>query len=182
MSIAVLYGGNRPGGNTETLTKKVIEGIEVTEIHLKDYIIQPIEDKRHDEAGFPEINDDYNKIIDEVLRHDTLIFSTPIYWYTMTGVMKNFIDRWSHSMRDVNYPEFKQQMAGKHAYVVTVGGDNPYLKGLPLIQQFQYIFDFMNMNFQGYIIGEGNKPGDILSDKRALFAASEINKKLKSHV
>lgn len=179
MSIAVLYGGNRPNGNTETLTKKVIQGLTVEEIYLKDHLIEPIVDKRHTKEGFPEIDDDYNSIIDRILQHDILIFSTPIYWYSMTGTMKNFVDRWSQTLRDSKYPDFKKQMSQKRAYVIAVGGDNPYMKGLPMIQQFQHIFDFIGISFDGYIIGEGNKPDEIAQDKEALFAAEQLRKKLQ---
>ncbi|GKV57026.1 putative NAD(P)H-dependent FMN-containing oxidoreductase YwqN [Sporosarcina sp. NCCP-2222] len=179
MSIAVLYGGSRPNGNTETLTKIAIQGLDVEEIYLKEYTIEPITDKRHAEEGFQEINDDYNLIIDRILPHDILIFSTPIYWYSMTGTMKNFVDRWSQTLRDSNYPNFKKQMSQKSAYVIAVGGDNPYTKGLPMILQFQHIFDFIGTRFEGYIIGEGNKPGDIIQDKKALSAAEQLRKELQ---
>ena len=179
MSIVVLYGGGRPNGNTEILTKKAIEAIEVEEIHLKDFLIEPIIDMRHAEEGFPEVNDEYNSIIDRILKHDIIIFSTPIYWYSMTGTMKNFVDRFSQTLRDSNYPDFKKQLASKKAYVIAVGGDNPYMKGLPMIQQFQHIFDFIGLPFEGYIIGEGNKPEEILTDLRALSAAELLRKDLQ---
>ncbi|AMX00085.1 flavodoxin family protein [Rummeliibacillus stabekisii] len=179
MSIVVLYGGSRPNGNTESLTKKVIEGLTVEEIYLNDYVIQPIVDKRHAEEGFQEIDDDYNSIIERILPHNILIFATPIYWYSMSGTMKNFIDRWSQTLKDSHYPDFKKQMSQKSAYVISVGGDEPHLKGLPMIQQFQFIFDFVGVHFAGYILGEGNKPGEIIEDKEALFAAEQLNHKLQ---
>ncbi|MDR7002205.1 flavodoxin family protein [Neobacillus niacini] len=174
MSIAVIYGGTRPNGNTETLTEHGIRGLDVERIHLSDFSILPIEDARHAEGGFKDVADDYHSVIDRILQHDTLIFATPVYWYSMSGTMKNFIDRWSHSMRDAKYPDFKQQMAGKKAYVVAVGGDHPYVKALPMIQQFKHIFDFMGMEFAGYVLGEGSRPGDILKDEKALFAAEKL--------
>lgn len=180
MSIAVIYGGNRPDGNTEILTKLATQGVVVEEIYLKDYLIEPIIDKRHAEEGFPEVNDDYNSIIDRILPHDILIFSSPIYWYSMTGIMKNFIDRWSQTLKDKKYPDFKKQMAQKGAYVIAVGGDDPYMKGLPMIQQFQHIFGFMGTTFEGYIIGEGNRPGDIKQDLQALSAAKQLREKLNN--
>ncbi len=179
MTIAVIYGGSRPNGNAESLTKVAIQGLDVEEVYLKDYFIEPINDKRHAEEGFPEVNDDYNFIIDRILPHDILIFSTPIYWYSMTGTMKNFIDRWSQTLKDTKYPDFKEQLSKKGAYVIAVGGDNPYIKGLPMIQQFQYIFDFVGISFEGYIIGEGNRPGDIAQDFNALSAAEQLRKKLQ---
>lgn len=180
MTIAVIYGGSRPEGNSETLTNQVIQGLQAEKVYLRDYQIQSIIDGRHAEEGFHDVADDYNSIIDRILPHDILIFSTPIYWYSMSGVMKNFIDRWSQTMRDANYPDFKKQLAQKKAYVIAVGGDDPYVKGLPMIQQFQHIFDFMGISFEGYILGDGNKPGDILEDKNALYAAVQLQKKLKN--
>jgi len=51
------------------------------------------------------------------------------------------------------------------------------IKGLPLIEQFGHIFDFMGMSFEGYVLGEGNRPGDILRDHQALSAASRLLKR-----
>ncbi|PJW20018.1 flavodoxin family protein [Geobacillus thermodenitrificans] len=182
MSIAVIYGGTRPNGNSEILTERVIQGIATEKIYLRDFNIQPIIDMRHSKVGFQERNDDYNSIIDRILPHDILIFSTPIYWYSMSGTMKNFIDRWSQTLRDPKYPDFKSKMASKKAFVIAVGGDDPYIKGLPLIQQFQYIFDFMGIEFAGYILGNGNKPGEVLQDKVALFAATQMRNKLTENI
>ncbi|SET81225.1 NADPH-dependent FMN reductase [Salinibacillus kushneri] len=102
MSIAVVYGGTRENGNTEILTEHAIKGIQVEKIYLKDFYIRPIEDLRHDKEGFKDDHDDYNSVIKRLMVHDTIIFSTPIYWFGMTGQMKNFIDRWSQTFRDSN--------------------------------------------------------------------------------
>ncbi|MEW9677304.1 flavodoxin family protein [Lentibacillus sp. L22] len=180
MTIAVIYGGTRQDGNTEILTEQAIRGLSVERIHLKDYEIKPIEDLRHSKGGFQEVNDDYNAIIDRILPHDILIFATPIYWFSMSGMMKNFIDRWSQTLKDLNYPDFKIIMSSKKAYVIAVGGDKPSLKGLPLIQQFQYIFNFIGITFDGYILAKGNRPGEIHRDEEAFESAELMNKKFIS--
>lgn len=179
MNVLVLYGSSRDNGNTEQLTQLVLEGVPHTSIRLRDKQIESIHDQRHDPDGFSSVADDYDDVTKAVLDHDVLIFATPIYWYGMSGHMKNFVDRWSQSLRDKRY-NFKQSMAHKHAYVIATGGDEPRVKGLPLIQQFQYIFGFVGMPFEGYIIGEGNKPGDVLEDKRAIADAKILNGLLKS--
>ncbi len=71
-------------------------------------------------------------------------------------------------------------MKSKKAFVVAVGGDDPYIKGLPLIQQFQYIFQFVGLTYIGYVIGQGNAPDEILSDQRALSEAKYWNKIFRS--
>jgi multimeric flavodoxin WrbA len=179
VKIGIIYGGTRNDGNTEILVDEVVKDLPAEKIVLSDYRIQPIIDKRHAKEGFQPVNDDYNGIIDRIMKHEALLFATPVYWYSMSGIMKNFIDRWSQTLRDPNYSDFKIKMQEKKIYVVTVGGDDPYIKALPMIQQFHYIFDFMGMDFRDYIIGFGNKPGDILQDKAALFKANQLNRQLK---
>lgn len=182
MKIGVIYGGTRATGNAETLTERVIQGLPVEKIYLKDYHIKPINDERHTQDGFKEVNDDYKAILDRVLDCDILLFATPIYWFSMSGTMKLFIDRWSQTLKDVNYPDFNKVMSAKKAYVIAVGGDNPLLKGLPLIQQFQYIFDFIGISFEGYVLGKGNKPAEILQDEQALRIASQIQRTLEREI
>src|SRR5579875_1815163 len=98
MNVLVLYGSSRRHGNTEILTDRVVQNVDCTKIYLSDKKIHPIDDKRHDAEGFVFVDDDYDDIIQQVLNHDTLVFSTPVYWYGMSGQMKNFIDRWSQSL------------------------------------------------------------------------------------
>jgi multimeric flavodoxin WrbA len=172
--ILVLNGSSRENGNTEQLTDVILEGVSCTRINIRDFLIQPIVDKRHDPEGFTTVADDYDQIIKLVRQHDVLIFATPIYWYGMSGHMKQFIDRWSQSLRDTRF-SFKEEMKKKKAFVIICGGDNPYIKGLPLIQQFQYIFQFMGIEYIGYVIGEGNAPGDVLRDERAIGQAKYWN-------
>jgi multimeric flavodoxin WrbA len=179
MAIAVIYGGSRANGNTELLTERAIEGLSVERIYLREHTIKPVEDLRHTDLGFPDVNDDYNFVIDRVMGHGTLLFATPIYWYGMSGYMKNFIDRWSQTLRDSNRPDFRDKMSTMNAYVIAVGGDSPSLKGLPLIQQFQFIFDFVGASFGGYILGSGNKPGEVLHDSNAILLADQLRDRLK---
>ncbi|MNN47745.1 putative NAD(P)H-dependent FMN-containing oxidoreductase YwqN [compost metagenome] len=105
-----------------------------------------------------------------------LVFTTPIYWYGASGLTKTFIDRWSQSLRE-NREEFLAKFATKTAWVIGIGADEPRTKGLPLVQQFQHIFDFTGTKFAGYVLGKGNEPGDILQDAEALAAVEDIRSK-----
>ncbi|WP_164217031.1 flavodoxin family protein [Virgibacillus sp. YIM 98842] len=178
MKIAVIHGSTRLNGNTEYLTYQAIPKEKGTHIFLRDYNIEPIVDERHSEEGFPEVNDDHEKLIDLMLEHDVLVFSTPIYWYGMSGPLKTYIDRWSQIMRDPDYTHFRGELGKKKAYLIAVGGDHPKVKGLPLVQQFNYICQFYGMRFEDYVIGEARKPGEIRNDEAALKAAAQLIKEL----
>lgn len=179
MKILAIHGSSRPNGNTEQLTAKALEGLDVTHVTLRNHTIQPIDDLRHEPSGFKAVQDDNDEIVNLMLEHDVLVFATPVYWYGMSGIMKNFVDRFSQNLRDERY-DFKAEMRKKQAYVICCGGDNPKIKALPLIQQFNYIFDFVDLAFGGYVIGQAGKPGEIENDRQAIQYAIELNEHLKS--
>ncbi|GGC77180.1 putative NAD(P)H-dependent FMN-containing oxidoreductase YwqN [Thalassobacillus devorans] len=180
MKVGVIYGSTRENGNTELLTEEVVKNLpDVIRIDLKRYRYHDIIDQRHDINGFSPVDDEYDQIIDQILDCEVLIFATPIYWYGMSSVMKRFVDRWSRTVRDDKYPDFKEQMSQKDAYIVAVGGDEPRVKGLPLVQQFQYICEFIGLNYKGFLLGEGGKPKDIFTDKTAIEDAQKLGEVIK---
>jgi multimeric flavodoxin WrbA len=172
MKIAVIHGSTRENSNTEYLTYHAVPKEKGTHIYLRNHYVQPIIDKRHAADGFPVAKDDHEKLITKMLEHDIIVFSTPIYWYSMSGPMKIFIDRWSQIMKTAHFSHFREELKNKQAYLIAVGGDNPRVKGLPLIQQFNYICQFYGMAFSGYVIGKASRPGEMKKDLAALKAAS----------
>lgn len=175
----LINGSSRENSNSVYLARQVLSEIQYTEINLKNYDISPIIDKRHDKHGFVDVDmtDDYNKIIKKFIESDTVVFSSPIYWYTVSSQLKLFIDRFSESLRIIE--DFKEKLVGKNIYLVLVGGDQPREKGQIIIKQFEYICGFFPMNFKDSIIGEAKHPMTIIEDQKALKDAFELNKKIK---
>lgn len=181
MKVVAIYGSSRRNGNSEALTKLVLNELNKTsygEIFLLDHQIKPIIDERHDGEGFTQVDDDYESLIEQTLKYDALLFATPLYWYGMSGRLKNFIDRWSQSLRSDKYT-FKESMKGKKIYLVIVGGKSSPITALPLVQQFQFLAQFMEMEFSGYVIGKGVKPLEVLEDEDSIIAAKQLGKKIK---
>ncbi|GLB59775.1 flavodoxin family protein [Cytobacillus sp. NCCP-133] len=174
MKVLALLGSTRENGNSEYLAKKIVKGTEHTLVKLSDLRIEHIVDQRHAEGGFSPVDDDYEQLVQHMLSHDVFLFATPLYWYGMSGPMKDFFDRWSQYLRDERF-HLKEELARKKAYVVISGGSSAKVKGLPLVQQFQYIFDFVGMKFADYIIGSGVKPGEVKEDILALAKAEQWN-------
>lgn len=179
MKILLLVGSTRNDGNSEKLAHLTLEGLPYKTIYLKDLDIRPIEDLRHTPEGFHPVDDDYTRVLEAILESDVLVLATPIYWYSMSGTMKNVIDRFSHAIRDERYPNVMEHMKSMKGIVIAVGGDHPRVKGLPLIQQCQYTFDFFDMELYSYIIGEARKPGTIVNDEHAMMEAKVLNNQLK---
>jgi multimeric flavodoxin WrbA len=174
MKVLALLGSTRKDGNSEYLAKKIIEGTDHTIVSLADMNIRTIVDMRHSEEGFSPVEDDYEELVQLIQDHDILLFATPLYWYGMSGPMKNFFDRWSQYLRDERF-NLKEELTRKKAYVVITGGTSARIKGLPLVQQFNYIFEFVNMEFSDYLIGAGVRPGEVVNDLAALEKAERWN-------
>jgi len=175
MSICVVYGSMRKG-NSEILAEIALENVKCTRIYLRDKHIEPITDKQDIRNGSSMVSDDFKEVTDIMLNHQTVLFVTPLYWYGMSGTMKNFIDRWYQIMREQHY-DFKEKMSQKKVYVIIVGG-GAKMTGLPLVQQFKYIFDYLSITFAGYILGNAKEANEILRDQAAVFSAELLNQEL----
>ena len=51
-------------------------------------------------------NDDMKEIIEKMLKADVIVFATPVYFYSMNGRMKNFIDRTVPRYTNISNKEF----------------------------------------------------------------------------
>ena len=100
IKILGINGSPRKDGNTRLMIETVLEsakkeGAETTLIHLIDYPISFClgcysKDKR---LCTPEVfKSALPKIYEELTSSHAYIFGTPVYWFSISGLMKNFID------------------------------------------------------------------------------------------
>jgi multimeric flavodoxin WrbA len=88
MNPVIIVGSSRKDGDTEAVIKKLSEMSGWDVINLSDYAF-----------GFYDYDhnnrmDDYLPLMTDILdQYDTLIFATPVYWYSMSAIMKTFFDR-----------------------------------------------------------------------------------------
>lgn len=88
MKKVVIVGSSRNDGETSNLTNELIEKSKWDLINLNDYNFSYY-DYNHENR-----NDDYLDLMKKIIeKYDTLIFATPVYWYSMSGIMKVFFDR-----------------------------------------------------------------------------------------
>ena len=102
MKVLAINGSPRGEfGNTEILLKPFLEGCteagaEVETIYLKDKEI------KHcigcftcwtKTPGKCIHKDDMEELLDKVSQADIMVYATPLYYYTVTGFMKDFMDR-----------------------------------------------------------------------------------------
>ena len=90
MKKIIIVGSSSNDGDTAKLAKQLIEKSEWDLINLNDYKFSYF-DYEHKNR-----NDDYLNLMKNIVeKYETLIFVTPVYWYSMSGIMKVFFDRFT---------------------------------------------------------------------------------------
>lgn len=72
-------------GNTYRIGEKILEGKEHNILQMADYKIS--------QYGQVYEDDQIGDIFKEIEKADTLLIGAPVYWYTVGGILKTFIDR-----------------------------------------------------------------------------------------
>ena len=151
MKKVVIVGSSRNDGDTANLTKQLIEKSEWDLINLNDYKFSYFDYEHRNR------NDDYLNLMNEIVgKYETLIFVTPIYWYSMSGIMKVFFDRFTDLLTIER--ELGRKLRGKKMAVMScsVGenlGENFWLP-------FSETAKYLGMEYVGNshtIAGENNE-------------------------
>jgi len=96
-----ISGSPRKDGNTDIVVRRILDIIgeqkpaETVFIRTADFNIKHCEGCRECmETGECAIrDDDFNLILDKLMKADLIVIGAPVYWYSPPGVMKDFIDR-----------------------------------------------------------------------------------------
>jgi multimeric flavodoxin WrbA len=112
-------------------------------------------------------------LLDATLTATDLVFVAPVYWYGLPADAKLYLDHWSGWMR---IPElnFRAQMAGKTMCAISVFSGDDTAEAAPLFECLRRSADYMKMGWGGEVLGQGNRPGDVLTDHRSLAAARQL--------
>lgn len=134
MKKVIIVGSSRNDGDTANLTKELLEKSKWDILNLNDYQFSYF-DYKHENR-----NDDYLDLIRKILdTYETLIFITPVYWYSMSGIMKVFFDRFTDLLTIEK--ELGRKLKGKKMAAVSCStGENlrEYF-WLPFIKTAEYL-------------------------------------------
>ncbi|WP_459210331.1 flavodoxin family protein [Aquimarina rhabdastrellae] len=111
----IILGSSNSKGNTAKLVSYIKEHTSFDIIDLKEKEIQ------HFDYEFKN-QDDFNTLFKEIVnQYDTIVFATPVYWYSMSGILKVFFDRIS----DFLYKEqdFGRKLRGKRTAMISCSGE-----------------------------------------------------------
>ena len=97
--------------------------------------------------GIYPSTDNFNLLVEEMLNSNTIIFATPVYWYSMSGLMKNVFDRFTDLVTIKK--ETGRKIKGKNVFLLSVGSDQNLPDGFEI--PFRMTSDYLEMNYKGCV-------------------------------
>lgn len=160
----IIFGSSRSFGDTRKAVDLVVNDKQNKIIDLND-LEMSYYDYEHTNK-----NDDFIPLIKDMLNHQKWVFATPVYWYTMSAIMKTFLDRITDLLTIEK--DLGRQLRGKDAYVISCDGGE---RTKSFEEIFQKTFDYLGMNYKGtlfYYSGTDAKLSSQNRDKIILFQKS----------
>ncbi len=138
----VIIGSARKESDTRKFVNFIFDGMNPTYIDLLDLTINGY-DYAHQYPG----RDQYSYIVEQFLVHETIYFATPVYWYSMSSLMKTLFDRFSDL---VTYQKLTgRKLKGKSTFLIAVGAESILPEGFEI--PFKCTSEYLDMDYLGCI-------------------------------
>jgi len=134
-------GSSRSKGNTYKIIINIKEKLAATFVDLRDYTISYYDYEHKNQT------DDFLSLAEQMLQYDKIIFATPVYWYSMSAILKTFFDRLSDLLtirKDIG-----RGLKGKTMYLVICSSDEKRYEGFDL--PFEQTAAYLDMRWGGSI-------------------------------
>ncbi|GAA0872146.1 flavodoxin family protein [Gangjinia marincola] len=140
----ILLGSSNSKGETKQLVNYMSNKAQIPIIDLKKkYIVEF-------DYEFRNQDDDFKSLLEEIVTtYDTLIFATPVYWYTMSARMKLFFDRLSDGLK--LHKDIGRKLRGMNMAVLSCGYDKVLKDGFHM--PFKETAKYLGMNYSGDVHG-----------------------------
>ncbi|MBV7276179.1 flavodoxin family protein [Clostridium sp. PL3] len=183
MKILALNGSPRgKNGNTEVILKPFLKGCmgagaEVETIYLKD------KDINHclgcftcwtTTPGKCVHKDDMKELLNKILEADVMVYATPLYYYTVTGIMKDFMDR----MLPLNNKEILK-VGDNYSHPRRFKSEKPTKTVLISNCGFPGTYNFSGLIETFKVMTKGNLAGAILCSQGGPLKAIESDENFK---
>ena len=166
--ILILNGSPRRNGKTASLVKAFIAGAEEAGNEVREMYIDGMDIKSckaceacSRNGDFCSQKDDMEQIYDAYLWADVIVFSSPMYWGTISGQLKTTVDRLYAIQNRIGYSDMSKQYK-ETAFIMTARGGY-YQQALDFYGIFTNIMGWKNW---GTVLGAGKE-----EDARTLGAS-----------
>lgn len=183
-----LMGSARPDGNTNdlldiALAAAAAAGAAVEKIMLTDHRVEHIANCRDcvNAGKCVHADDDFAALMAKVYAADAILFASPVYWYSIAGRLKVFLDRWSCEYYRDSYEAFAAKLRPKAMGVITVQEESGYEQARHLIGALEKTAGFAGATYLGYVLGPGGKRGTAKLHRESIAAAEDLGRRAAAH-
>lgn len=113
--VLAVLGAAEGHSQTEAFLREEYSGVSLEVLDLNMTDVSPYSYSKSSADGFQDI-------LRKALLADVLVLATPVYWYAMSGTMKNFVDRFS-SLMSGESKSLGEALYGKRVHLVSTGYD-----------------------------------------------------------
>ncbi len=180
-TVLAVYGSPRRKGNSSLLLDQAVRGARdagarVEEVYLRDLRMSPcLEIYGCKETGRCVIQDDFQRVHDQLLSCRGLMLASPIFFYTVTAQTKILMDRcqalWvkKYHIDGVKFGEWEPKRKGLFISVGATRGKKLFEGTLLTVR---YFFDVLDMELWKSLLYRGlDLEGDILQNPEYLQEA-----------
>lgn len=178
MRVLVIRGNPRPIGYTQQSTDLVVQGLhevhaQVKDVTLADLTILPCRGCYHCwqiTPGQCVHGDDMGPLLDEVRQAEVMIWATPVYFFSMSALLKTFIERcfplYTHGQaitrrgRTRNRLRYPGEWQNKKLITLLVGALREPAAYQPTLDTFEWIADSFDFELGGQLV----RPESYLAD------------------
>ncbi|WP_350287371.1 NAD(P)H-dependent oxidoreductase [uncultured Croceitalea sp.] len=161
MKKVIIQGSSRSNGNTNQIAQLIRKEPEWDLIDLKNYQIGQFD------YDFKNRYDDFFPLIRKITDYDLILFLTPVYWYSMSGLMKTFFDRITDCLKIEK--ETGRRLRGKCMTVISCGSEKKTTDGF--FVPFELSAQYLGMEYWGDLHTwiEKDKPDEEVIDSVQRF-------------
>ena len=186
-TVLVVTGSYRKNANSGILADKIAEGARAA-----GHNVDRIDAGRLDinacrgcyacmnpGSDYCVINDDMRKMYPLVEKADAIILASPIYFFTMCGQIKQFLDR-CFAVAVNPDPNGPSRFAGKKLGAAFVYGDNdPFVSGcVNAIRTLQDTAAYCGAKWAGVVYGSASDEGDVAKNDEIMQNAYDFGVRL----
>ncbi|MEM1619615.1 MAG: flavodoxin family protein [Fervidicoccaceae archaeon] len=170
----------RTGGTSALLAVALeaarAEGATTEVLHLADLNLRPCEGcVSEDElkCRYPcPIEDDGRKLYEALLRSHGIVVATPIYWFNVSGLLKNAIDRMT-VLENMLHFDGRSWLEGKVCGFIAIGSD---AGAIAVIQNLMAVFNSFGALIPPWALAYHESPSSPLANRKALLDAANVGR------
>lgn len=174
--VVIISSSPRKNGNSAMLAKQFAKGASDAGSDVLSFDVNDIKPEfcrgclYCQSHGDCVISDGMKEVVDCVQKADVLVFATPVYYYSVSGQLKTFLDRLN--------PLFTRKNNFKSVYLISTCADEDESAFDGTIKAVEgWIYGFEGVELKGKVLCGGvTAPGDIKGNQKLAEAYDAGNK------